>query len=33
VARQHGGSLSFESTPGAGTRAILTLPLRRTEPD
>jgi signal transduction histidine kinase len=32
VARQHGGSLRFESTPGAGTRAMLQLPLRRVEP-
>jgi signal transduction histidine kinase len=27
VARQHGGSLRFESAPGVGTRAILALPL------
>jgi signal transduction histidine kinase len=27
VARQHGGSLRFESALGAGTRAILSLPL------
>lgn len=32
VARQHGGALGFESAPGAGARAILTLPLRRSEP-
>jgi signal transduction histidine kinase len=27
VARQHGGTLRFDSVPGAGTRAILELPL------
>jgi signal transduction histidine kinase len=27
VARQHGGTLRFESAPGAGTRAFLELPL------
>jgi signal transduction histidine kinase len=27
VARQHGGTLRFDSAPGAGTRAILELPL------
>ncbi|HEY6081412.1 MAG TPA: HAMP domain-containing sensor histidine kinase, partial [Polyangiaceae bacterium] len=27
VARQHGGELRFESAPGAGTRALLELPL------
>jgi signal transduction histidine kinase len=29
VARQHGGELRFESTPGSGTRAMLELPLAR----
>lgn len=28
VARQHGGTLTFESTPGSGTIATLALPLR-----
>lgn len=32
VARQHGGSLRFESALGAGTRAMLELPLERAEP-
>lgn len=32
VARQHGGSLSFESAPGSGTRAILELPLSKAGP-
>jgi signal transduction histidine kinase len=31
VARQHGGVLRFESTPGAGTRAMLELPLQRVD--
>jgi two-component system sensor histidine kinase HydH len=29
VAEQHGGTLSFESAPGRGTRALLRLPTRR----
>jgi signal transduction histidine kinase len=27
AAQQHGGSLRFESAPGRGTRAVLSLPL------
>lgn len=30
VARQHGGTLRFESAPGTGTRALLELPLGKT---
>jgi signal transduction histidine kinase len=32
VARQHGGALTFDSAPGAGTRAFLALPLDAAEP-
>ena len=32
ILKAHGGSLSFESTPGKGTKATMTLPIKRDEP-
>jgi two-component system, NtrC family, sensor histidine kinase HydH len=33
VAELHGGTLTFTSTPGRGTKAILTIPHHRSQPD